>query len=363
MMAIFQTAIEDLGITDGYPTSLYYPGYLGTGDLVSSFGGGNNGAWYKNSDGTIRFGGDEDDFRIYLQAMNTWYLNGWIDKAFSEHSSDMFYKIEDAKVRSGKVGLWYGVQNQLMGNLDDGEVLKAGMMVYAARPPINDIYGTAAQQNIEPYTIYQLGVEGNNWVITDKTDEKDIVPLLAMLDYMYSEEGSLMGTMGLNKTQYEATQNELYTRLGLTEGAYIRVPEDQARGTRVYRWVETILFDGGTLQSACKPNRFFFLDRASLNLPGGTEAFIGNLEQWIWYENTGGIGGAITNQVTPDEQRIVARTQTTLNEFMARSVPPFIKGDKDPFSDADWNAYVNALNKYNPDAVTAIYQEKLDNLK
>ncbi len=363
MLDIFQTAIEDLGITDGYPTSLYYPGYLATGDLVSAFGGGNNGAWYKHADGDIRFGGDDDDFRVYLQAMNTWFENGWIDTAFPEHSSDMFYKIEDAKVRSGKVGLWYGVQNQLMGNLDDGQALKAGMMVYAARPPINDIYGTAAQQNIEPYTIYQLGVEGNSWVITDKTEEMDIVPLLAMLDYMYSDEGSLMGTMGLNKAQYEATQNELYTRLGLTEGAYIRVPEDQARGTRVYRWVESILFDGGTLQSACKPNRFFFLDRASLNLPGGTEAFISNLEQWIWYENKGGITGAITNQITPDEQKDISKIQNNINEFMAKSVPPFIKGEKDPFDDEDWANYVKAINKYSPDDMTEIYQQKLDNLE
>jgi len=362
MLDIFKKAIEDQGITDGYPMSLYYPGYLAVGDLISAFGGGNNAAWYKNTDGTIHFGGNEDDFRVYLQAMNTWFQNGWIDKAFTEHASDMFYKIDDAKVRSGKIGLWYGVQNQLMGNLDDGEGLKAGMMVYAARQPINDIYGTAAQQNVEPYTMYQLGIEGNNWIITDKAEEKDIVPLLSMMDYMYSEEGSLMGSLGLNKEQYEVTKNELYTRLGLTEGAYTRVPEDQARGDRVYRWVETILFDGGTLQSACKPNRFFFLDRATVNLPGGTESFIGNLEQWIWYENKGGITGAISNQITPDEQKTIAKTQTNINEFMAKSVPPFIKGEKDPFSDDDWTNYVKALNKYNPAKVTAIYQEKLDNL-
>ncbi len=363
MLDIFATAIEDQGINDGYPMSLYYPGYIATGDLVSAFGGGNTGGWYKHADGDIRFGGDDDDFRVYLQAMNTWYENGWIDTAFPEHSSDMFFQIDDAKVRSGKIGLWYGLQSQLVGKLDDGEDLKAGMVVYAARQPINDVYGTAAQQNVEPYSMYQAGRVNNTWIITDKTEDKDIVPLLTMLDYLYSEEGALLGSLGLNQEQYEETQNELYTRYGLTEGAYYRVPEEDARGSKIYSWVETVNLDGGNLSSAIKANHFIYLDVQTLVLPQGTQTLLNNFDQWIWYENTGAITGSILNQITPDEQKTISKTETNINEFMAKSVPPFIKGDKDPFNDEDWAAYVKALNKYSPDDVTEIYQQKLENLE
>jgi len=362
MLNIFAEAIADLGITDGYPTSLYYPGFLATGDLVSAFGGGNTGGWYKHADGTIHFGGNDEDFRVYLQAMNTWYGNGWIDKAFTEHSADMFFMIDDAKVRSGKVGLWYGLTSQLLGRLDDGEGLKDGMVVYAARQPINDKYGSAAQQNVEPYTMYQAGRVNNRWIVTDKTQEKDLAPLLSLIDYMYTQEGALLGSLGLSKAQYEETQNELYQRYELTEGAYYQVPAEEVRGSKIYRWVDTIANDGGGLGGAVKANRFNYLDVFSLIITPGTPILLDNYDQWIWYENTGGITGAISNQVTTDEQKIISKTQTNLNEFMAKSVPSFIRGDKDPFNDADWEAYVRALNKYNPDKVTQIYQEKLENL-
>jgi len=361
MLDIFAKAITDLGINDGYPTSLYYPGFIATGDLVGSFGGG-NGAWYKNSTGEMSFGGDEDGFRTYLQAMNTWYTKGWIDKAFSEHSADMFFRIDDAKVRQGKVGLWYGTQSQLIGRLDDGKDLAAGMVVYGARQPINDLYGLAAHQNFEPYVMYQQGRESSRWIITDKTKEKDIIPLLTLLDYLYTTEGALLATMGLNKAQYEETQNELYTRYGLTDGAYYQVPAEEARGTKIYSFVDTIQYDGGMLNNAVHSNRFFMMDAQSLVLTRGTEALLNSLDQWIWYENKGGITSAINNQITPDEQKLITKTQNNINEFMAKTVPPMIKGEKDPFSDADWQAYVKALNKYSPDKVTAVYQAKLDNL-
>lgn len=362
MLEIFSRAIQDLNITDGYCMSLYYPGYLATGDLVCAFGGGGP-MWYRNKDGQIAFGGTEENFRVYLQAMNTWYRNGWIDKAFPEHTADMFYRIDDAKVRSGKIGLWLGIMAQLEGKLDDGEGLKAGMVNFAASQPINDKYGSAEQQNVEPYTMYQIGQVANRWIITDAAKDKDLVPLLSMLDYMYAQEGALLGSLGLNKEQYEVTKNELYTRYGLTEGAYYEVPEEQRRGTKRYAWVDTIQYDGGMLQSACKCNRFFFLSCNSLILTRGSDSLLNNYDQWIRYQNTGGITDAINNQLTPDEQKTITKIHTNVNEFMQKTVPAFIKGEKDPFSDADWEAYVKALNKYSPDKATQIYQEKLDSLK
>ena len=219
MFEIFQTALKDQGISDGYCMSLYYPGYLQTGDLVSSFGG-SSATWFLNKEGKAEFGMTSDNFRTYLQCMNTWYKNGWIDKAFPEHASNQFYEIDDAKVRQGKVGLWYGLQSQLAGKSDIGEHFTKGAVVYGARKPINDAYGSEAQKNIEPYCFYQQGLEGSSYVITDNAAEKDMIALLRFLDYTYSDEGMLLKSTGLNKEQYNATQNAFYSEYGLTEGAY-----------------------------------------------------------------------------------------------------------------------------------------------
>ena len=113
MLDIFKTAITKQGIDDGYCMSLYYPGFNETGTLVSSFVGG-SASWYKDKENKIQYGLTGDDFKLYLQTMNQWYKNGWIDKAFPEHATDSFYTIDDAKVRQGKVGLWYGLKSQLI---------------------------------------------------------------------------------------------------------------------------------------------------------------------------------------------------------------------------------------------------------
>jgi len=361
MLEIFKIAIDDLGISDGYPMSLYYPGFLATGDLVCSFGG--DGPVYGiNNKNEVYFGATGDNFRVYLQAMNTWYKNGWIDKAFAEHSSDMFFMIDDAKVRSGKIGLWWGTQGQMIGKLDDGEDLKKGMVVYGARQPINDKYGTSAQQNVEPYTMYQYARVNMNWIVTDKMKEKDIVPFLTLVDYLYTQEGAKLCTLGLSKEQYEETKPELYTRFGLTEGSYYKVPESEARGTRVFAFVDAVANDGGALKTATRITRFIHLEVESLLLTRGSPAMLNSLDQWVWYENKGGLTGAIMNQLTADEQKTIAKTGTNVNEFLNKTIPTFIKGEKDPFSDADWQAYVKALNKYAPDKITKIYQEKLENL-
>ena len=92
MFEIFETAMADLGITDGYCMSLYYMGYLGTGDFSSGFGGG--GMSY-NTDGTTIYNGyTSDSARAYIQCMRTWYEKGWLDQQFSEHAQDMFYSID-----------------------------------------------------------------------------------------------------------------------------------------------------------------------------------------------------------------------------------------------------------------------------
>jgi len=361
MLDIFAQAISDLGITDGYPMSIYYPGFLATGDLYCAFGGGGP-LWYKNLDGQIAFGATSDDFRVYLQAMSTWYSNGWIDKAFTEHASDMFFTIDDAKVRSGKIGLWWGLQSQLIGKLDDGEDLKAGMVVYGARQPMNDIYGTAAQQNVTPYAMFQGSLVGDEWIFTDKLKDRDIATLLSLVDYMYSEEGSLLAEFGLNKAQYEVTRNELYTRYGLTEGAYYRVPDDLAQGSKVYTRVDLVENDPGMLKTAVTAPRLFKLNPHSKALNLYQPALTNSHNQWIYYKNTGSITDAVQNQITPDEQKLIAKTSTNINEFLSKSVPPFIQGEKDPFSDADWEAFVKAQNKYAPDKITQIYQEKQNNL-
>ena len=362
MFDIFQTAMENLGITDGYCMSLYYPGYSETGEINCAFGGGAP-TWYKNKNNEVVFGPVTDDFRTYLVCMNNWYTKGWIDTAFPEHATDMFYKIDDAKVRQGKIGLWYGLKGELIGRLDLGDGYTKGMIVFAARQPINDIYGTDAQKNVEPYTMYQQGLEGPSIVITDKAAEKDMVALFSFLDYTFSDEVMIMKNIGLSKDQYEAIQNELYTKNGLTEGAYtVTVTDD---GIHELELADQLKLDGNLLIAA-KYTRPFGLDGLPDKYVKVDSNDLGiykhNIDEWSVYTNTGRFEGSFVSQLSAEDSLMQAKVLTNIREFLSKNIPDFIKGKRDPNNDKDWSSYIKAVSKYNPDSVTPIYQKLLDEL-
>jgi hypothetical protein len=360
MLGIFKTAIEDLGITDGYPMSLYYPGYIETGDLVCAFGGGNV-TWYKDPDNQIVYGATSDDFRTYLQAMNTWYENGWIDTAFPEHTSDMFYQIDNTRIFTGKVGLWYGAMATMGGRLAQADdPYLNGLVSFTAAQPINDIYGSEAQQNKIPFAMYQASQESSSYIVTTSAAEKDLETLFTFLDFMYSTEGgSPIRSFGLSKEQYEVTQNAFMTENGLTEGAYTVVLE--ADGITRYQVLQDILDKG--LEGAVKAQRLPGLNMELLRSSSGyLPGYTASVERWTQYPNTGWLGGSFTSQLSAEDSQIRTKTNTNLSEFLSKNVPSFIKGTNDPFSDEDWNAFVNALNKYAPGKVTIMLQGLADTL-
>lgn len=353
MFEIFTVAMEDLGITDGYSMSLYYPGYLEQGDLVSAFGGGGS-HWYLDKSGEFKFGATEDDFRIYLQAMNTWYNNGWIDKAFTEHSTDMFFMIDSAKVRQGKVGLWYGMQSAFMNSLDTGEDYTDGIITFAARQPMNDIYGGQKQQNVEPYTFFApVSKEGSPICITSQAAEKDLAALFTWMDYMYSEEGTFLKFVGLSKEQYEECKDPFYTKLGLTEGAYYMVDTEEGP---MWEYVEQIQNDSGSLRSSSSCLMAFGGSPDNWIAYRNQPVSGAMVNEWAAYTCTAHLPNSFVSQMSPEDTKTFTKIQTQIREFMVRNVPLFITGEKDPFSDDGWNAFVNALKKYSPDTNTKIYQ-------
>ncbi len=355
MFEIFDAARDAAGITDGYNISLYYPGYLATGDLVCSFGGG-GATWYKNLEGEIVFGPTDDQFQVYLQAMNTWYDNGWIDKAFSEHTSDMFFRYDEAKVRQGKVGMWIGLTSQLFSSMDTGDPLTEGIIVYPAPSPINDIYGGPEHQNKTPYTMYSNSILGPAFGITDKAADKDLEALFRFFDYIYTDEGALAGFF--TAEQIAELNHPIYERFGLEDGTFNEV--QTADGVKLTP-VDAITEEGGNLKLAVMGKRGLSRDPNSLTIEG-SERWEAMRAVWITYPDTGNLQTAFIGQLSLENGKVYSKTNTVISEFLERSVPDFIKGNKDPYSDDDWQAFVNAANKYDIEQVTQMLQELLVSL-
>lgn len=359
MFPIFDLALEDLGIADGYGMSLFSPGYIETGDLICAFGGG-NATWHKTPDNKIVYGGTSDTFRTYLQAMNAWFANGWIDPAFPEHTSDMFYMIDNARIFSGKVGLWYGTTASLGGRLanpDDPNL--AGFVSFSAAQPINDVYGSENELFKTPFAMYQSSQEGSTYAIMISVQDKDMETFFTFLDLMYSKEGAAIKSFGLSKEQYEVTKNAFMTENGFTEGAYTLVAEED--GVTRYQFHQNIREKG--LEGSMAAIRLPGLDLTSLRSTKDLdEGYLRNLDRWTMYKNTGWLTGSFIGQLSAGDSQTVTKVNTNVSEFMAKNVPPFIKGVKDPNNDEDWNAFKSALNKYGPGKVTSMLQGLLEML-
>lgn len=353
MFEIFQIALDDLGINDGYCMSLGYTGSSRQGYLDSSFGGGAS-SWYKTNDGTIEFGAANDEFRAYLQCVNTWFDKGWIDEAFIEHTADMPWRIDEAKVRQGKVGLWRGTESQLYNRMSLGDDLTKDVIAYAASLPINDIYGGDENQFVEPYSVFQLSAVGTSFVFTSKLKDRDLATLFTFLDTLYLEENSIRNGYGLSKEEYEQNPNEYYPKWGLEEGAYTDSGTKNEKGQQIL-YANPVFSGNDILTSARAMFRFLCLggdnDEFVVVDPLRTEGYLHQKEQWSKYANTGLLPYQFPSLLPSDDAKTYSSIDTNLTEFLAKNVPDFVVGTKDPFNDDDWATYLKALNKYNPQEV------------
>lgn len=354
MFDIFKKAQEDLGIDDSYCISMYYPGFTWSGGLCSCFGGGVP-VWYADENNQVQFGGDSDYFRAYLECLNAWYENGWLDSAFNERTSDIFYSIDDTSVRQGKVGMWVGIESELGGRLDMDDEYTDGICVYGCAYPINDVYGTEECKNVEPTCVTTTSLTYTPYYFTSAMKDKDIETICSFIDYFYGEEGSVMYSLGLNKEQVDEIDCQLYRDWGLEDGAYT-VGEDGR-----YVRSDVIVNDSGNLKDASRLCKFPGLCQVSKINEGYAESYERSLDSWIQYKNEGFFQGSpVTTNMTNEDASMADSLRTKIIEYMSIHAVEFIKGEKEPTDDKAWADWCTMLSKYNYQKASDIYQPYLD---
>lgn len=356
MLDIFAKAIQAQGIDDGYVMSLYYPGYIQTGDISCAFGGGGPLFYRDRETGKAMLGAAGEGFKTYMECMHKWYQSGWIDKDFQD-KTDMFFQIDETKIYQGKIGLWMGAAAHVGGRIaSEKQPLTQGAMVFGAPQPINDLYGSDAVKFKEPYTMFQGdGLIGGGICVTNKAKDKDITVLLGFIDYLYSEEGSILKTMGLSKAQVEESQSPVYKQFGLTEGAYTVAADGKLK------MVPLMEKDEGNFRSAMT-TRLPGLTRNSLIQYSYAPTYVHSREQWMRYPATGFFGGMFNSQMSADGARLREQVTTVLErEYMHIEVPKFIVGEKN--FEGDYEKFLNNLEKRKYKQVLDVLNETIEKLK
>lgn len=344
MLDIFKTALSAKGISDGYCMSLYQPGFINSGNLVSSFGGGGV-EWYKTSQGDIQFGATGSTFKTYVEAMNKWYSNGWIDTAFQTHS-DMFYETDAATVRQGKVGLWCGYDSQLFNRMDisrgDTNHLTNNCCSLGAPYPYNDKYGSAENKYKDPDCFYEISREIAPVIITPAAKDKNLPLLFTMLDYMYTREGGVIKQGGLTEDIMKDYSDSYYTKNGFSNG--LVTYED---GTYYLR--NEVLELTGNEQNTFKANLIPGLCtdiKRKIVEPG--EKYMDGL--WVMFKNKGFLTRSFTGQLSIQDGNKMITVQTDVRNECMTEVPKFIKGTR---SMSEWNSFTKQLTRLGVADVTA----------
>lgn len=345
LLDVMQAARAGLGYTQGYPMSMYQSGYISTGNLVSSFGGSGVEWQTDETSENVVFGADEPAFKTYVETMNKWYANGWIDPNF-QTNEELFWRSDENTVRQGYVGLYLGMNDQLFDGMDMGTPTTEGIYVEGMPYPINDKYGTPEQQYVKPYTFYCMQPEVNSIMVTTDAEKngKDLAAMFTLLDACYTEEFSVMKARGLSKEMLEASQDgvkELYADVGYPEGTTVYNPDPDGGKGEYYMVEGTPLTTEQEYYTTCK--RMF-----------GLEAFVALREQmgehqvreylWNYFTPSEYLTKSFYGQLTPDQYDIYEDKLAELRNALAVDIPKFIRGDSSrPLS--SWDSWYQSLKK------------------
>ena len=364
MLKAFEQAIEERGWADdsgSYGISIPYNGYFQTADLVSSFGGG-TGTYYKDREGKVVFSGTTDNFKTYVECMNQWYENGWMDTQFETRSSDMFFAINESGCTQGKVGMWLGTVGTVGTTIRvtcQDETDQKDAYVMGCSLPINDVYGTDAQKYMVPDALYQtaagpIGGVGITTKIDDKSEEA-VAALFTYRNWSYTDEGSSFNTFGLSQEQYESVtlEPDNYAEYGFADGMY-HVDESNGIKTYVYHVDPSSGIEGNAFRTARMTNGMQKTGHGDVDytIDLGESMVVSHAkEEYGKYESTGTVT-EYASKFTAEEADLDGSTWTKINDYMNIQVPQMVKNGTE-----NWDEYVEGINKLEPEKVCKIYQK------
>ncbi len=354
MLDVFQTAIHDNGFTSGYGMTLYPNGFINTGNLVSSFGGGGI-EWYRTPEGEDRdgdgkgndvmFGADEGGFEEYIAVMRQWYQNGWIDGGFEANMGDLFWDLDGENVRQGYVGIYLAMDSQLMNQMDLSGGMEDdptyGICSYGMPFPVNDKYGDASLQYKDPYCFYGATKEQGSFMVSTAAEKngKDLAALFTFLDYCYSEEVGIIKAAGLSKEQMDASQEgvqKLYEEFGLVNGAWYYDENNEPTKTPEYDALDQ------NTQNMLKPNRIMSV-QLYVKPHAETQSSLFTNQLWLLYSCTGYITESFLSQMTDAQYRLFQSSQTQMRNSFQSNIPGFILDGTGPLDREAFRAYISQL--------------------
>ncbi len=309
--------------------------------LMNSFGpfsvsvNGANGMIF-NDDGSLSYPKIQDFWRDYLVYMNDLYSEGLVDNLlFSQTQNDLKALAETPG--ESVVGVCAGGSIGAFLSLGDSDRWKE----YVALAPLEGPEGVQ-------YAVH-APISGNyGLVITDKCE--DPIAVCRAFDLMFTEEGMLRNRIGVEGENWVYAE-DMDPSLGLEPvnvlgepATYYRLTNDAEGGNNYWHqfgpwgiynfdlyWVasedsiETLLYN----ETADKYEQY--------KMP--MDLFLPRLGY------------------SEEQSRTIVDVVTPMNAYIDTAIPEFVMGTRDPNSDADWEAYVSAVEAFGVHDLEAVYED------
>lgn len=348
MLELMHEYFESAGITDYACLIIPSSGYFATGDLLDGFGTG--GDYFIDGD-TVKYGPVTDGFYNYLVKMKEWYDKGYVYKDFASRTQDPMYLPNTALTYGGAAGVWYALTSQL-GDAMSMPEYNLEMLVNPIISPLDEENGAEYQHAL--MMIASNEVKGNitdGFACSSECSEEKIIRWLQICDYLYTEEGGMAKSYGLTKEQ--AKGNEIYEKLGLTDGAYWYDEE----GNFTYNPLLDPFGEATYAADTLRAMRFPGLDLYEIYNGLANEDDITASDIWTsgGYENVFPLGASMT----VDESNTYNGLVTSITDYINSMVPKLIIGTE-PLTKESFDAYVKQVYALGLDTCLEIKQAEYD---
>lgn len=292
------------------------------------FMSGYNIANFTVVDGQVNYMYLQDEYYDYLQMITQWYSEGLFDPDF--------YTISDTSVYAKRIA-----NDQL--SMSDGSAALISIIYPLVSDPASPIvlgpmaYPTpTGSEQIHVGNPRQLIKENDSWAIS--TGCQDPMPLLSLVEYMFSDEGILLYNYGVEGVSFEYDEN------GEPQfNDFIANNDEVPFDAQVY------LYTGANIPSRDDP----------------TKSYVGYTdEQWLAVEvfgnqSDGAYAYPSYATMTSDEESQYAEIATDVETLAESAVLQFVIG-QEPLTEAAWQDCVESMKALGADTMVSIKQAAYD---
>jgi putative aldouronate transport system substrate-binding protein len=277
------------------------------------------------NDGRVDIQANKDGWREGLEYIKSLYDEGLIDKGAFTQNPEALQQLgdnADEVILGSAVVMHPGIFTTT--GQEDGRDMQ-----YDAVPPVTGPTGVGHAAYSFP------SVPGATFVLTNKASENDQVAAIKMLDYIFSDEGQISGTEGVEGVDWAYAEkgdvalnpeaDPLYKILEMSE------KEEATRDSR--RWIALAQYNNTReyRDRLVQPMDIYTPEGYERRLQEATHLYAGKEDEDQIYPFWG-------VWVDPADATEAASLQTNIDSYVTKNSLAFITGSKD--IDAEWDEYV-----------------------